>query len=366
MSTTVADPIAALERARAGKISDSAVANIRRWLTEAPFAVPRPARRRHSGREMGRSRRRFLRSSRVRNRRPPRQDVSGRHQRPQRPDDRRERQGLADYVTLAQGCRCRRVVRDRPRHPPQLRRVRRLCAWVLAAAGFKVFLFDGAAVDPPALFRGPPFGCDAGIMITASHNPPADNGFKCYAAIGRPGDPARRHGHHRVRRRRLPTAKSPRSHFDAGLADGSIVLAGPEVDEAFITAVVSESVSHARGLSIVYTPMHGVGETSVAAALRQPDSNKLTSWPLNGRPTATSPTFRARLQSRDPQTLDAAIAEAKATGADLVLASDPDADRIGVAVPVTGDPNGEWTTLDGNQIGVLAHGVRDQGDRGAG
>ena len=79
-----------------------------------------------------------------------------------------------------------------------------------------------------------------------------------------------------------------------------------------------------------------------------------TSWPRSGRPTATSPTSPGTCPiPENPKTLDAAIAEAKATGADLVLASDPDADRIGVAIPVTGDPTGEWTTLDGNQIGVL-------------
>jgi phosphoglucomutase/phosphomannomutase len=118
--------------------------------------------------------------------------------------------------------------------------------------------------------------------------------------------------------------------------------------------VVSQSVSPARDLSIVYTPMHGVGETSVAAALRAAGFDRVNILASQRTPDGDFPNVPGHVSNPEiPRTLDAAIAEARATGADLVLASDPDADRIGVAVPVAGDPRGEWTTLDGNQIGVL-------------
>ena len=126
-----------------------------------------------------------------------------------------------------------------------------------------------------------------------------------------------------------------------------------EVDDAYISAVVSQSVSSDRNLSIVYTPMHGVGETLRAAALRKAGFAKVNVLELQRHPDGDFPNVPGHVSNPEiPKTLDASIAEAKRTGADLVLASDPDADRIGVGVPVTGDPSGEWTTLDGNQIGV--------------
>ena len=87
---------------------------------------------------------------------------------------------------------------------------------------------------------------------------------------------------------------------------------------------------------------------------RPPAFAASTSWPRSGRPTAISPTCPDHIANPEyPRTLEAAIAEARAAGQTWCIASDPDADRIGVAVPVSRDPRGEWTTLDGNQIGVM-------------
>ncbi len=190
-------------------------------------------------------------------------------------------------------------------------------------------------------------------MITASHNPPADNGFKCYAATGGQVVPPDDSGIIACVKE-ASDREIPEKSFDQGLKDGSIVLVGPEVDDAYIAAVVSQSVSPARELSIVYTPMHGVGETSVAAALKAAGFAKVNVLASQRTPDGDFPNVPGHVSNPEiPKTLDAAIAEAKATGADLVLASDPDADRIGVGLPVTGDPKGDWTTLDGNQIGVV-------------
>ena len=118
---------------------------------------------------------------------------------------------------------------------------------------------------------------------------------------------------------------------------------------------MSESVCHARDISIVYTPLHGVGETSVAQGARQPRAFAgSTSSPRQRTPDGDFPNVPDHVANPEyPRTLEAAIAEAKTRGADLVIASDPDADRIGVAVPASRDPRGDWTTLDGNQIGVM-------------
>ncbi len=190
-------------------------------------------------------------------------------------------------------------------------------------------------------------------MITASHNPPSDNGFKCYSATGGQVLPPDDAGIIECVRR-VSDLEIPEIPFEQGLADGSIVRLGPELDEGYIAAVVGESVSPARDVAIVYTPMHGVGETSVAAALGAAGFTKVNILASQREPNGDFPNVPGHVSNPEiPRTLDAPIVEARATGADLVLASDPDADRIGVAVPVTGDPKGEWTTLDGNQIGVV-------------
>jgi phosphoglucomutase/phosphomannomutase len=261
--------------------------------------------------------------------------------------------GLADYVTAKKGPGAPRscvIARDTRHHSAEFAE---LCARVLSAARFRVYLFRDYRSTPLLSFAVRHLGCDAGIMITASHNPPSDNGFKCYSSTGGQVIPPDDRGIIECVKA-ASDREIPEKPLQAGLADGSIVWAGPEVDEAYIASVVSESVSHARELSIVYTPLHGVGETSVAAALRTDGFTGLHVLESQRTPDGDFPTVPGRVANPEyPRTLEAAIADARARGADLVLASDPDADRIGVAVPAAGDPRGEWTTLDGNQIGVV-------------
>ena len=355
MSTTVADAIGALEAARAaGKISEPAVANIRRWLNEAPFVKYRDrlVEDIKAGKwgvlddsfyavlEFGTGGRRgkmYPVGTNVLNERTIAESAKG----------------LADYVTSWKGAEAPKscaIARD-PRHNSL--EFSELCARVLSAAGFKVYLFREPRSTPLLSFAVRHFGCDAGIMITASHNPPADNGFKCYAPTGGQVIPPDDAGIIACVEK-VSEQEIPEKPFEAGVVDGSIVVVGPEVDQAYINAVISEGVSHARDLSIVYTPMHGVGESSVGAALLTAGFTKLNILASQRTPDGDFPNVPGHVSNPElPKTLAAAIEEAKATGADLVLASDPDADRIGVAVPVSGDPRGEWTTLDGNQIGVL-------------
>src|SRR5262249_49075009 len=130
----------------------------------------------------------------------------------------------------------------------------------------KVYLFPEARSTPLLSFAVRHLHCDAGIMITASHNPPADNGFKCYAATGGQVIPPDDEGiiacvNH------VSDSEIPEVPLADAQSDGRVILVGKELDTAYTPAVVGESVSHARGISIVYTPLHGVGETSVAAAL---------------------------------------------------------------------------------------------------
>ncbi len=349
------DAIGRVSEAEAeGRISASAAANMRRWLSEAPFARFRP--RLIEDIEAGRwpilddafyTVLEFGTGGRRGKRYPVGTNVL---------NDRtigESARGLADYVTARKGARAPRscvIARDTRHQSPEFAE---LCARVLAAAGFKVYLFAEPRSTPLLSFAVRHLGCDAGIMITASHNPPSDNGFKCYDATGGQVIPPDDAGIIACVKA-VSDRAIPEKPFADARADGSIVLAGPELDDAYIAAVVAESVSPARDLSIVYTPMHGVGETSVAAALKRAGFGKVNILASQRTPDGDFPSVPGHVANPEiPRTLEPAIAEARATGADLVIASDPDADRIGVAVPTTGDPSGGWTTLDGNQIGVL-------------
>lgn len=349
------DALSALERAvTAGQISESAAVNVRRWLTEPPFAKYRDrlledvrAGRWHELDDAFYAVLEFGTGGRRGKMYPVGTNVL---------NDRtiaESARGLADYVTTRKGTSAPRscvIARDTRHNSPEFAA---LCARVLSAAGFKVYLFPEPRSTPLLSHAVRYLKCDAGIMITASHNAPSDNGFKCYNATGGQVTPPDDEGIIAC-----VTAASdleiPETSYEKALADGSIVLAGPEVDESYLNAVVSQSVSPDREIGIVYTPMHGVGETSVAAALSRAGFTRLNILASQRTPDGNFPNVPGHVSNPEiPKTLEASIAEAKATGADLVLGSDPDADRIGVGLPVTGDPSGEWTTLDGNQIGVL-------------
>jgi phosphoglucomutase len=349
------EAVARLARAEAaGRLSDAASANIRRWLTEAPFARYRPQLLEDIEGDRwaqlddafftvlefgtgGRRGKMYPVGTNVLNERTMAESA----------------RGLADYVTARKGARAPRscaIARDTRHHSAEFAE---LCARVMAAAGFRVFLFPDYRSTPLLSFSVRHLRCDCGIMITASHNPPSDNGFKCYSSTGGQVIPPDDRGIIECVKA-ASDREIPEKPMDEALADGSIVWAGPELDDAYIASVLSESVSHARGLSIVYTPLHGVGETSVAAALQTAGFTGIHVLESQRTPDGDFPTVPGHVANPEyPKTLEAAIQEARNRGADLVLASDPDADRIGVGIPAIGDPRGEWTTLDGNQIGVL-------------
>ncbi|MFM7129432.1 MAG: phospho-sugar mutase, partial [bacterium] len=153
------------------------------------------------------------------------------------------------------------IAHDTRHNSPEFARV---CARAIAAAGLDVWLFDSFRSTPLLSFAVRHLKCDAGIMITASHNPPSDNGFKCYNNLGGqvvpPDDSAIIDAVVALADKPIPLAD-----FDSAVAAGQVKMAPVAVDEAYQAAVLGESVSKARGLSIVYTPMHGVGGGSVGA-----------------------------------------------------------------------------------------------------
>lgn len=217
-------------------------------------------------------------------------------------------------------------------------------AAVLAGAGIPTTLLPRALPTPVLAFAVRELGAAAGVMITASHNPAPDNGYKLYLG----GDDA---GSQLV----SPADREVLAAIDAVVAagvpapTGAPTVAGEELLERYVAATAA--VVPARGDTAfpwVYTPMHGVGLETVhkvlaAAGLPAPAVVPEQAHPDPDFPTAPFP------NPEEPGTLDLATALASATGARLVLANDPDADRLAVAVPTaTG-----WRRLTGNEVGLL-------------
>ncbi len=189
-------------------------------------------------------------------------------------------------------------------------------------------------------------GASAGVMITASHNPPADNGYKLYLADGLQIVP--------------PADVEIAAAIDAVAASGlgpidlehpSIVTLGPEPAVAHRDAAVGALVGQRRAVRCVYTAMHGVGGAHLVAAFERagfppPILVEAQFEPDPDFPTVTFP------NPEEPGALDLALALARSEQADLVVANDPDADRLALAVPGRDDPD-RWVALSGDQIGVL-------------
>jgi phosphomannomutase len=189
-------------------------------------------------------------------------------------------------------------------------------------------------------------------MITASHNPAADNGYKLYLGDGAqviPPVDAEIEG-------RIARLGPLSAIATAGLDDPLVVRHGDEVAAAYLDAVagLAGTAAAALGLTVVYTPMHGVAGDLMLRAIRRAGFAAPHVVAAQAKPDADFPTV-AFPNPEEPGALDLALADARALGADLVVASDPDGDRLAVAVPVppgTADPAG-WRQLSGDQLGAL-------------
>ena len=228
-------------------------------------------------------------------------------------------------------------------------------ARVLAAAGIPVYIFDELRPTPELSFALRELGCVAGINITASHNPKQYNGYKAYWEDGAQLPPE----HADVVAAAMNDLDVFRDvylcDFDTALAEGKIKLLGGEMDEKYLANVVSQAVNPqavravADDLKIVYSPLHGTGYRLVPEVLYRTGLKNLYTVPEQMKIDGAFPT----VEKPNPEyraAFEMGIAIANEVGSDLVIATDPDADRVGV---VTRTPNGDFATITGNQMGAL-------------
>lgn len=223
-------------------------------------------------------------------------------------------------------------------------------AELMAGAGVRAVLLPRLLPTPVLAFAVRFFDAGAGVMVTASHNPPADNGYKVYLG-----------GEHQGSQIVSPADAAIAAHIDR-IASTALVqdlprssdyeTAGEDVIDAYIaaTAAVAPAPEGAQ-LRVVYTAMHGVGwETAqrVLAAAGYPEPELVTEQ-IDPDPTFRTVSFP---NPEEPGALDLSFATARATGADLIIANDPDADRLAIAIPDADEPSG-YRRLTGNEVGLL-------------
>ena len=231
----------------------------------------------------------------------------------------------------------------------------REAACVLAGNGIPVRLFAELRPTPMVSFAVREYGCIAGINITASHNPKEYNGYKVYWEDGAQLPP--KHADEVAKKMsELDVFACVKTvDYDTAIAEGKIVLMGKETDEAFLANVMQQVNDKAvvekvaDNFKMVFTPFHGTGYELIPEALKRLGMKHVICVPeqmvIDGDfPTVVSP------NPENPEGFYLAVDIAKKEGADFILGSDPDADRVGIMVN-TGD--GEFKVLSGNQIGIL-------------
>ena len=224
----------------------------------------------------------------------------------------------------------------------------KISADIFSANGIKVYLFDDLRPTPEVSFAIRHFGCQSGINITASHNPREYNGYKAYwddgAQVLAPHDTAIIEEVNKV------TVDDIKFNGNKDL----IQIIGKEVDKVYLEMVHSisidpEVIRRQKDLSIVYTPLHGAGRVLIPDSLKEWGFENINCVPeqmvKDGNfPTVVSP------NPENAEALSMAIALAKKIDADIVMASDPDADRVGMACK---DDKGEWVLINGNQTCLI-------------
>lgn len=229
------------------------------------------------------------------------------------------------------------------------RKFAEISAAIFSANGIKVYLFEDLRPTPEVSFAIRHFGCQSGIILTASHNPKEYNGYKAYwddgAQMIAPHD------------ENVITEVNKITDVNAIKFEGNpdlIEIIGEEVDKIYIEKVKElslspESIQRHKDMKIVFTPIHGTAVMIVPRALRECGFTNIIDVPEQYVVSGDFPTVYSP-NPEEPAALDMAIQRAKATDAELVMATDPDADRMGIAIK---NDDGEWILVNGNQTALI-------------
>jgi phosphoglucomutase len=220
---------------------------------------------------------------------------------------------------------------------------------IFSANGFEVYLFESLRPTPELSFAIRHYKCQSGVVITASHNPPEYNGYKAYWNDG--GQVVAPHDDGIIDEVRKITSVND-IKFDG--KKEKIKIMGKETDDLFLGEVHKmslnpEIIKEFSDIPIVYTPIHGTGMTMVPPALKLFGFRNIINVPEQDIPDGNFPTVKSP-NPEEPDALKLALKKAVESNAELVMATDPDADRLGLAVK---DMNGKFILLNGNQTGVI-------------
>lgn len=225
----------------------------------------------------------------------------------------------------------------------------------LAANGIKVYIFDELKPVPMLSFTIGYLKTTAGIVVTASHNPARYNGYKVYGADGAQLNPELAEiVLDEINKTDLFTGVKT-CDFDEAVKNGKIIMLGEEVEDAYIDCVAAQSINpelikeKGDSLTFVYTPFHGSGNKPVRKILKRMGFNNVIVVKEQEMPDGNFPTV-ASPNPENKEGFDLAIGYAKECGADLIIGTDPDADRVGIIVK---KDNGDYDTFTGNQVGAL-------------
>lgn len=263
---------------------------------------------------------------------------------------RQATQGVADWVKTQGGSQTVAVSYD-----SRLKgwRFARDAASVLAANGIRVRIYDELMPVPALSFATRYYGCNAGIMVTASHNPAQYNGYKAYGPDGcQMTDDAAAVVYASIQKTDVLTGARFMS-FAEGVERGLIQFVGDDCKEAFYQAVeerqVRPGLCRTAGLRLVYSPLNGTGLVPVTRVLRDIGITDITIVPEQEYPNG----YFTTCSYPNPEiyaALEKGLRLAEQTGADLMLATDPDADRVGIAMKCA---DGSYELVSGNEMGVL-------------
>lgn len=270
-------------------------------------------------------------------------------------------QGLAYYLrsTAPAGKELRCAIAYDTRH--NSRHFAELCASIMVANGFRVFFLDDYRATPQLSYAVRAKNCDCGIMVTASHNPPSDNAVKVYQSTGGqvlpPHDKA-------IIDRVMTVQEIKKVPFADALKAAKVEICTAEIDRDYLAEAVKYAFPGPREVNILYSPLHGVGGFAVPPLLKAAGFKSLEVFGPHSQPSGDFPNVPGNVSNpENVPVFDSMIALAKESqtsasatsigAVDLILATDPDCDRMGAAAKLLPTSDSPWATINGNQLGAL-------------